>query len=93
MGVTNQHCGAGLRSNLPANCVFSRFHDELSSSIPVTKPKAASQGSTKTMYDIVGSLPLELLIYVVEYLDLKDIVRSQRVCFNNSSELEAKQSV
>lgn len=45
------------------------------------------------MYDIVGSLPLELLIYVVEYLDLKDIVRSQRVCFNNSSELEAKQSV
>jgi len=30
-------------------------------------------------YDIVGSLPLELLVQVVEYLDLEDIVRSQRV--------------
>lgn len=31
------------------------------------------------MYDIVGALPPELLIYVVQYLDLKDIIRSQRV--------------
>ncbi|KAL1995421.1 hypothetical protein VTN49DRAFT_1608 [Thermomyces lanuginosus] len=31
------------------------------------------------MYDIVGSLPLELLIYVAEYLSLEDIVRNQRV--------------
>ncbi|KAL1997088.1 hypothetical protein VTN49DRAFT_7953 [Thermomyces lanuginosus] len=31
------------------------------------------------MYDIVGSLPLELLAQVVEYLDLEDIFRSQRV--------------
>ncbi|KAL1973755.1 hypothetical protein VTN31DRAFT_5315 [Thermomyces dupontii] len=30
-------------------------------------------------YDIVGSLPLELLVQIVEYLDLEDIVRSQRV--------------
>lgn len=30
-------------------------------------------------YDIVGSLPLELLILVVEYLDLEDIVRCQGV--------------
>lgn len=30
-------------------------------------------------YDIVGSLPLELLINVVERLDVADIVRSQRV--------------
>ncbi|KAL1977034.1 hypothetical protein VTN31DRAFT_3316 [Thermomyces dupontii] len=26
-------------------------------------------------YDIVGSLPLELLVRVVEYLDLEDVVR------------------
>lgn len=31
-------------------------------------------------YDIVGSLPLELLVQIVGYLDLKDIVRNQRVC-------------
>lgn len=31
------------------------------------------------MCDILGSLPLELLIHVIEYLDLKDNVRSQRV--------------
>lgn len=31
------------------------------------------------MYDIVGSLPLELLVHVAEYLDLEDIVCSQRV--------------
>lgn len=31
------------------------------------------------MYDIVGSLPLELLINVVEHLDPEDIARNQRV--------------
>lgn len=30
-------------------------------------------------YDIVGSLPLELLLEVVEYLEPADIVRSQKV--------------
>lgn len=30
-------------------------------------------------YDIVGSLPLELVAQVAEYLDLGDVVRSQRV--------------
>lgn len=30
-------------------------------------------------YDMVESLPLELLIYLAEFLDLEDIVRSQRV--------------
>lgn len=30
-------------------------------------------------YDIVGSLPLELVVSVVEYLDETDIVRSRRV--------------
>lgn len=29
--------------------------------------------------DIVGSLPLELVLQIVEYLDAVDIVRSQRV--------------
>lgn len=37
------------------------------------------------MYDIVGSLPLELLIHVVEFLDLEDVVRNQGVCTNHSS--------
>lgn len=31
-------------------------------------------------YDIVDSLPLELLIYLAKFLDLEDIIRSQRVC-------------
>lgn len=39
---------------------------------------AAGRGQHKR-YDIVGSLPLELVIHVVEYLDEVDIVRSQRV--------------
>lgn len=30
-------------------------------------------------YDVAGSLPLELLVRVVEYLDLEDIIRRQRV--------------
>lgn len=30
-------------------------------------------------YDVVSSLPLELLVQVVKYLDLKDIVHFQRV--------------
>lgn len=33
----------------------------------------------QTQSDIVCSLPLELLFEVVEYLDVADIVRSQRV--------------
>lgn len=45
------------------------------------------------MYDIVGSLPLELLIYVVEHLDPRDIVRSQRVCFDDSSSSKIKPSI
>lgn len=31
------------------------------------------------MDDIVSSLPLELLVQVVDYLDLEDVFRSQRV--------------
>lgn len=31
------------------------------------------------MYDIVGSLPLELVIYIVEHLNPEDMVRNQRV--------------
>lgn len=31
------------------------------------------------MDDIVGSLPFELLVQVVEYLDVEDVFRSQRV--------------
>lgn len=30
-------------------------------------------------YDIIGSLPLELVIYIAEHLDLEDIVRSKSV--------------
>lgn len=32
-------------------------------------------------FDIIASFPLELLVQVVQYLDLTDIVRSQRVHF------------
>lgn len=46
----------------------------------MSSSKAASQVQFDRMYDIVGSLPLELLIYVAEYLSLEDIVRNQRVC-------------
>lgn len=35
-------------------------------------------------FDIIGSLPLELLVQVLQYLDLTDIVRSQRVHFSHS---------
>lgn len=35
-----------------------------------------------TYYDIVGFLPLELLIYVVEHLNLEDVLRSQRVRYS-----------
>lgn len=37
------------------------------------------------MYDIVCSLPLELLVQIVEYLDLEDVARSQRVRNTNLS--------
>lgn len=30
-------------------------------------------------HDIIGSLPLELVIHVVDYLDHIDIIRNQRV--------------
>lgn len=33
----------------------------------------------QSRHDIVGSLPLELVVHVVEYLDQADIIRSQRV--------------
>jgi len=36
-------------------------------------------------YDIVSSLPIELLMQVVDYLDLTDIVRSQRVRVSSDS--------
>lgn len=39
---------------------------------------AAGRGKHE-YFDIVGELPLELVIHVVEYLDGADIVRSQRV--------------
>ncbi|KAL1995420.1 hypothetical protein VTN49DRAFT_1607 [Thermomyces lanuginosus] len=42
--------------------------------------EAASQVRFTAMhYDIVGSLPLELLLYVMKHLDLEDIVQNQRV--------------
>lgn len=30
-------------------------------------------------YDIVGSLPSELVVHIVDYLDVADIARCQRV--------------
>lgn len=36
------------------------------------------------MHDIVGSLPPELLLQVVAYLDLEDVVRSQGVCIDHT---------
>ncbi|KAL1973996.1 hypothetical protein VTN31DRAFT_5556 [Thermomyces dupontii] len=56
---------SGLKGGMEEEC---RRHDAL----------AAGRGQHKR-YDIVGSLPLELVIHVVEYLDEVDIVRSQRV--------------
>lgn len=38
--------------------------------------------------DIVGFLPLELLILVVGYLDLKDILRCGAVCIDRFGMLE-----
>lgn len=44
------------------------------------KAPAAGRGQrVKRCYDIVGSLPLELVIQVVRSLDEADIVRNQRV--------------
>lgn len=41
---------------------------------------AASPARVTAKYDIVGSLPLELVIQVVKYLNHKDVIRAQRVC-------------
>ena len=47
--------------------------------------EAASQVRFTAMhYDIVGSLPHELLLCVVEHLDLEDIVRNQRVTISHA---------
>lgn len=47
---------------------------------------------SKKFCDIVGSLPLELVLQIVEYLDPADIVRSQRVgiarCFSRFRNLK-----
>ncbi|KAL1973638.1 hypothetical protein VTN31DRAFT_6273 [Thermomyces dupontii] len=40
-------------------------------------------------YDIPGSLPLELLLQIVEYLDPADVVRSQRACIAHLSVLQS----
>lgn len=41
------------------------------------------------MFDIVGSLPLELLAYVVKYLGPADIFQSRRVCIGASFVMES----
>ena len=44
--------------------------EEQSGSVPVAR---------KNKHDIVGSLPLELVVQVIEHLDMADVVRNQRV--------------
>lgn len=41
--------------------------------------RAFKAGSFRATYDIVSSLPLELVLAIVKYLDPADILRSQRV--------------
>jgi len=61
---------------LSTECLsFRRFFNNIS----CKHPGAASQIRLGDMCDIIGSLPLELLDQIVKYLDLEDIVRSQRV--------------
>lgn len=35
---------------------------------------------SRNKYDIVGSLPLELVVQIAEYLDVTEILRLQKVC-------------
>lgn len=39
----------------------------------------------RSNYDILSSLPLELVVQIVEYLDVTDIIRCQKVQFNKPS--------
>ena len=57
----------------------------------MTKPSVdkSAVGMTRSQrvgsgyFDLIGSLSLELLVQVLEYLDPADIVRSQRVCIDS----------
>lgn len=42
-------------------------------------PTGQKESNSIMYYDIVGSLPINLLIHVVKHLDLEDVFRSQRV--------------
>lgn len=42
---------------------------------------ASQAGPFRETYDIIGSLPVEILFDIVKYLDPADIFLSQRVCF------------